>query len=197
MNVIDLLAQGIVDSDWSKINQAYQMLAGVEIDTPSKPIEPASKKKRGRPKKVEEVKEIRGIRSNDTIVDEFLEEPNVILEELKTKVVVKQSKPDHNFISSCKDEDAKTGKQRVARLEDFQKPVEPNKFVPPTNHSIDPEMVGVNDNVTPTPRNRPKAEACTVFCQDCQQNITVAPMFKKDPYHCEYPRIKKPCPFVK
>lgn len=196
MNVIDLLAQGIVDSDWSKINQAYQMLAGVEVDTPSKPIEPTPKKKRGRPKKVKEVEEIRGIKANDIIYDDIVDELNVVVEK-PTQVVVKQSKSDQNFIASCKDENAQIGQQRVARLEDFQKPVEPNKFVPPANHSLDPEMVGVNDNVTPTPRNRPKAEACTVFCQDCQQNITVAPMFKKDPYYCEYPRIKKPCPFAK
>lgn len=51
----------------------------------------------------------------------------------------------------------------------------------------------IDDNVTPMKRSRPPHTKVDVFCQNCQKNILVDPMFKKDPYYCDYVKSGKSC----
>jgi hypothetical protein len=69
-----------------------------------------------------------------------------------------------------------------------------NKFSP---DMIPDEEAGfdlIDDNIIPTPRNRPAYKEVKVFCQDCSKTISINPQFQKDPYTCDLIRCGQTCP---
>ena len=82
-----------------------------------------------------------------------------------------------------------------------------NRFKP-GQYKIDEEPGAelLNDNVTPTPRERPRSEIYTVMCADCDKNIELSPfdaarVFAKGSlynetgeYRCDVIKCGKKCP---
>lgn len=69
-----------------------------------------------------------------------------------------------------------------------------NNFDPSLDEDREDGYNTINDNIQPVERVRKPYKDVEVFCQDCKQNITIHPQFKRDPYHCELIKLGEKCP---
>ena len=69
-----------------------------------------------------------------------------------------------------------------------------NNFDPGLDGDREDGYNTINDNIEPVERARKPHKDVEVFCQDCKQNITIHPQFKRDPYHCELIKLGEKCP---
>ena len=72
-----------------------------------------------------------------------------------------------------------------------------NKFNPSVEIEDKEGYNELNDRVKPVPRTRRPHKQSTVFCQNCNKNILVDPLFKKEPYYCDLIKLGQKCPNAK
>jgi len=69
-----------------------------------------------------------------------------------------------------------------------------NNFDPGIDEDKEDSYNTINDDIKPVERTRRPHKDVEVFCQDCKQNITIHPQFKRDPYYCDLIKLGQKCP---
>ena len=88
----------------------------------------------------------------------------------------------------------KTPNNDESSLEQKKSSASENNFNPSLDIDDEEGYDAINDSVKPVARTRRPHKKSTVFCQDCQSNIEVDPLFKKEPYYCDLVKLGQKCP---
>ena len=174
--VRELLYEGIIDSNWECISEAYQMMSGEKVDIPeSEPADQLSinfqvelKNMMERREKLEEKdppkKKTRQSRSK------VQKSKPKVYEDLCTEV-----RQDENFSKPKKSRKVESSGRN--KFDDMQDAI--------AEAGRETGFDKINDNVKPSERNRRHYKPASVSCDNCGKSFEVNPQFVRENYVCD------------
>lgn len=177
MSVVNLLYSALETGDWEAVSEVYFILSGERVDIPE-------------PEPLDE---------STAMLKSMMDRLEKLERQDPPKKNTKRGRPRKKAIKKTNDQVAENFMMKPERTTNTVKAsTKQNKFEKMMDIDLEDDEDGnydlVNNNVKPTPRNREGFSMKTVFCQDCQKNIEVHPMFAKEPYSCDIVKCGKKCP---